>query len=154
MSVLAWAVCCRSERVRHVYVHAGGKIEALGTGMWAAPRGTAGVSGTAGELVETSSATGMMTVETVCAVDVRDNTLPSSSLFGETMSTTPRQAQAASIGVTAPASSTSANPGTTTVKKDKKTEERERREAEKQAKLAEREAKRKEVCSARGWGSE
>ena len=33
----------RSERVRHVYVHAGGKIEALGTaGRWANPRGAAG----------------------------------------------------------------------------------------------------------------
>ena len=29
----------RSERVRHVYVHAGGKIEALGAGRWANPRG-------------------------------------------------------------------------------------------------------------------
>jgi len=32
----------RSERVRHVYVHAGGKIEALGTATrWANPRGAA-----------------------------------------------------------------------------------------------------------------
>ena len=30
----------RSERVRHVYVHAGGKVEALGTGRWAVPRDT------------------------------------------------------------------------------------------------------------------
>lgn len=39
----------RSERVRHVYVHAGGKIEALGTaGRWANPRGGAagGANGT------------------------------------------------------------------------------------------------------------
>ena len=28
----------RSERVRHVYVHAGGKIEALGASRWAKPR--------------------------------------------------------------------------------------------------------------------
>lgn len=62
----------RSQRVRHVYVHAGGKIEALGTGMWAAPRGQGGepaAGGTAG-----APGGGMMTVETVCAVDVRDNT--------------------------------------------------------------------------------
>ena len=53
----------RAERVRHVYVHAGGKIEALGTGMWAAPRDGEGNEG----------ATPTVTVETVCVLDVRDN---------------------------------------------------------------------------------
>lgn len=60
----------RSQRVRHVYVHAGGKIEALGTGMWAAPRGGQGGQPEGGA----APGGGMMTVETVCAVDVRDNT--------------------------------------------------------------------------------
>ena len=60
----------RSERVRHVYVHAGGKVEALGTGMWAAPRGAmAGgdASGAGGDAPT-------VTVQTVCVVDARDNT--------------------------------------------------------------------------------
>ena len=61
----------RSQRVRHVYVHAGGKIEALGTGMWAAPRGAQGGGAPEGGAAPGG---GMMTVETVCAVDVRDNT--------------------------------------------------------------------------------
>ena len=62
----------RSERVRHVYVHAGGKIEALGTGMWAAPR-----DGVAGDSAAAAAAGGAsMVVETVCGVDVRDNTEP------------------------------------------------------------------------------
>merc|ERR1712028_97069 len=52
----------RSERVRHVYVHAGGKVEALGTGSWA--QGQEGEDGGAS----------MGTVETVCVVDARDNT--------------------------------------------------------------------------------
>ena len=53
----------RAGRVRHVYVHAGGKIEALGTGTWAAPRGGGG----GGEVAP------QVTVETVCVVDVRGN---------------------------------------------------------------------------------
>ena len=53
----------RAGRVRHVYVHAGGKIEALGTGTWAAPRGSDGGSVAAPQV----------TVETVCVVDVREN---------------------------------------------------------------------------------
>jgi hypothetical protein len=52
----------RAERVRHVYVHAGGKIEALGTGTWAAPRGSNG-----------SEVAPQVTVETVCVVDIRQN---------------------------------------------------------------------------------
>ena len=57
----------RSDRVRHVYVHAGGKVEALGTGLWAAPRGGA---------ADSSAGAGMMAVETVCAVDIRNNKTP------------------------------------------------------------------------------
>ena len=55
----------RADRVRHVYVHAGGKIEALGTGTWAAPRD--GDDGSGGQ------AAPQVTVETVCVVDVRGN---------------------------------------------------------------------------------
>ena len=112
-----------------MYVHAGGKIEALGTGLWAAPRG-----GGAGEAVEASSATGMMTVETVCAVDVRDNAPPSGPLRDD-VTASPRQS----------ATLTGTGGGPTEVKKDKKTEERERKEADNTAKLAEREAKRQQV---------
>jgi len=53
----------RSERVRHVYVHAGGKVEALGTGAWAQP----------GDDSAGGGAASMVTVETVCVVDARDN---------------------------------------------------------------------------------
>merc|ERR1711865_473903 len=65
----------RSERVRHVYVHAGGKIEALGTGQWAASREESDEVDLAG--------TSMVTVETVCVVDVRDNTTEPEPDFGE-----------------------------------------------------------------------
>lgn len=51
----------RNERVRHVYVHAGGKVEALGT---KAPE--------PGSLSATGSMP-MVTVETVCVVDIREN---------------------------------------------------------------------------------
>jgi len=57
----------RSERVRHVYVHAGGKIEALGAGRWANPRSSNPESD---EPVDPKL---MVTVETVCVVDVREN---------------------------------------------------------------------------------
>ena len=55
----------RSERVKHIYVHAGGKIEALGSGEFDGD--------------ETSSAhrrdsQGLSSVGSVCIVDVRDNT--------------------------------------------------------------------------------
>jgi myosin protein heavy chain len=62
----------RSDRVRHVYVHAGGKIEALGTNRWADPR----LNGEGGENPGGNSselAAAMVTVETVCVVDCREN---------------------------------------------------------------------------------
>ncbi len=70
----------RSERVRHVYVHAGGKIEALGAGndgsRWANPRDAAAAAKTGkssdqvanGQLAATKE-----NVVTVCVVDIRDN---------------------------------------------------------------------------------
>lgn len=75
----------RSERVRHVYVHAGGKVEALGANRWADPRLQ---STTSQSQNANSNATGndsaaagsggndlavMVTVETVCVVDCREN---------------------------------------------------------------------------------
>ena len=63
----------RSGRVRHVYVHAGGKIEALGAVVderWARGRGGDG-STEDGETVSTEAP--MMAVSTVCTVDVRNN---------------------------------------------------------------------------------
>ena len=58
----------RAQRVRHVYVHAGGKIAALGTGTWAAPRG-------ADEAESKAVSAPMVTVETTCVVDVRNNSI-------------------------------------------------------------------------------
>jgi myosin protein heavy chain len=66
----------RGERVRHVYVHAGGKIEALGTGVWAAAQGD-GADADAG-------ASSMVTVETVCVVDCRENTTEAEPEFTDT----------------------------------------------------------------------
>jgi len=65
----------RAERVRHVYVHAGGKIEALGASRWAAPRKEGAPEETAENLKST------VTVETVCVVDVRDNTAEAPSIY-------------------------------------------------------------------------
>lgn len=63
----------RSERVRHVYVHAGGKIEALGAGKWAAPRSeTLSNANRSAEEVRAEHQNAA-TVETVCVVDCRDN---------------------------------------------------------------------------------
>ncbi|KAG5182590.1 leucine rich repeat protein [Tribonema minus] len=66
----------RSERVRHVYVHAGGKVEALGTGLWAAPRNAAAAAAAAAAPAAAAAAAPLVTVETVCVVDVRDNRPP------------------------------------------------------------------------------
>jgi hypothetical protein len=62
----------RAERVRHVYVHAGGKIEALGAGRWAAPR-TDVPTGSKSTEELMSEHKNAATVETVCVVDIRDN---------------------------------------------------------------------------------
>jgi hypothetical protein len=53
----------RAERVKHVYVHQGGKIEALGTNSSLMNTNNA----------NKDSAAALVTVETVCVVDVRDN---------------------------------------------------------------------------------
>jgi hypothetical protein len=69
----------RCDRVRHVYVHAGGKIEALGTvsQLWAHPRDTSNNSNNN----TTSNASGG-NVETICVVDVRDNHPDSAAMPG------------------------------------------------------------------------
>lgn len=54
----------RNDKVRHVYVHAGGKVEALGTG------------GAEQSKPPTQAPAPMLTVETVCVVDVRENVPP------------------------------------------------------------------------------
>jgi hypothetical protein len=58
----------RNERVRHVYVHAGGKVEALGTNSPEKSRKAGG-----------AAAMPMVTVETVCVVDIRENVAPGKS---------------------------------------------------------------------------
>jgi len=75
----------RSERVRHVYVHAGGKIEALGTGGFGAPKSfkddldsntdEGGGGGDSGPMVA---------VETVCVVDIRENS-PQDDIMGNVL---------------------------------------------------------------------
>jgi hypothetical protein len=71
----------RNDRVRHVYVHAGGKVEALGTGVWAAPRKdpSPGSPYDPPGAASPSETVPLVTVETVCVVDVRDNKAASSS---------------------------------------------------------------------------
>jgi hypothetical protein len=64
----------RAERVRHVYVHAGGKIEALGASKWAQPRKDYGQE-------ETADVKSVVNVETICVVDVRDNAPEAPSIF-------------------------------------------------------------------------
>jgi hypothetical protein len=70
----------RNDRVRHVYVHAGGKVEALGTGVWAAPRKDPSPGGPYDPpgAASPSETVPLVTVETVCVVDVRDNKAASS----------------------------------------------------------------------------
>ena len=53
----------RSERVRHVYVHAAGKVEALGIAKWTPVNPPDGAT----------TAEFSASVETVCCVDCRDN---------------------------------------------------------------------------------
>lgn len=59
----------RNERVKHVYVHAGGKIEALGTTTATSSMINAQIASSA---VPVKS--GLIGVETVCVVDVREQT--------------------------------------------------------------------------------
>lgn len=73
----------RSERVRHVYVHAGGKIEALGTGKWNKTRFNKTDTTTGSDDREEGTQNLMkqtMNVETICVVDVRDNEPAKSSM--------------------------------------------------------------------------
>ena len=53
----------RSERVKHVYVHAGGKIEAIGVAL----RNEHGETSASGESLDAAA------VETICVVDIREN---------------------------------------------------------------------------------
>jgi hypothetical protein len=74
----------RSERVRHVYVHVGGKIEALGAalkGQGAADSSAAidGLDGSSSQEIN-EEMKNTTAIETVCIVDVRDNEPSSSSI--------------------------------------------------------------------------
>ena len=71
----------RSERVRHVYVHAGGKVEALGAGRWAQPRGGDTTGAGHGNDEEAPDPKMAVTVETICVVDVRENQPPVAPLL-------------------------------------------------------------------------
>jgi myosin protein heavy chain len=64
----------RNERIKHVYVHAGGKIEALGTNT----NGHLGATGSSSSTIATGAVIG---VETICVVDVRENDVPTNSSF-------------------------------------------------------------------------
>jgi len=69
----------RSSRIRHVYVHAGGKIEALGAVVderWAHGRGGNSEGSADNGESESSKEAPMMAVSTVCTVDVRNNRDP------------------------------------------------------------------------------
>ncbi len=62
----------RSKRVRHVYVHENGKIEAMGTDMQELSGGGGGEEG-GNYGMATKSNVPMVKVETVCIVDLRNN---------------------------------------------------------------------------------
>ncbi|KAF4042752.1 Leucine Rich repeat [Phytophthora infestans] len=66
----------RNERIKHVYVHAGGKIEALGTTSPASQAAivNAQISSTAALGSSGSTHASLIGVETVCVVDVREQT--------------------------------------------------------------------------------
>ncbi|KAG1704314.1 hypothetical protein DVH05_006322 [Phytophthora capsici] len=68
----------RSERIKHVYVHAGGKIEALGTTSPASQTAivNAQISSTATLGSSGSTHASLIGVETICVVDVREQTEP------------------------------------------------------------------------------
>ena len=80
----------RSERVRHVYVHAGGKIEAIGASRWAQPRSSNNDDSNAGNGQQDPKMT--VTVETICVIDVRDNTPDSSTSLDIEMMNSPNGA--------------------------------------------------------------
>ena len=62
----------RSERVKHVYVHAGGKIEALGSSEY--------IGDDASTVHRRDSSQGLSSVGSVCIVDIRDNTTHEASM--------------------------------------------------------------------------
>lgn len=95
----------RCDRVRHVYVHAGGKIEALGTSwaasqVWAHPRD--------GAAAQTAASNSNNNVETICVVDVRDNNPEAAAATAALLGVDELAAVAAATG---PAASSSATGG-------------------------------------------
>ncbi|TYZ58154.1 hypothetical protein PybrP1_002396 [[Pythium] brassicae (nom. inval.)] len=67
----------RNARTKHVYVHAGGKIEALGTTSAAASALHLNAQAMSSGVGATTSS-GLIGVETICVVDVREQTSPES----------------------------------------------------------------------------
>lgn len=136
----------RSERVRHVYVHAGGKIEALGTGMWAAPRGTV-------PSADNQNAGSMMTVETVCALDVRDQkAMTRTSVLDEFGMSAPKSpvrsgSEPPQAGSTAPAQSGGGGSGGHgSTKSSRKPADTSKMTEEQRQKEVERQLRRDKVC--------
>lgn len=73
----------RSGRVRHVYVHAGGKIEALGTGN---ENSSSANSDTIGDVQpENTADESTLVVKTVCIVDIRDNNQNGATNLGKSV---------------------------------------------------------------------
>lgn len=66
----------RSERIKHVYVHAGGKIEALGTTNQESQAANVNAQDSSVATLESSKSphASLINVETVCVVDVREQT--------------------------------------------------------------------------------
>ncbi len=95
----------RSERVRHVYVHAGGKIEALGAGRWAQPRGS-GDDSTDDRVAQDPKMA--VTVETICVVDCRENSPPVAPML-DAMSIDPNSKSLSNIEKTTLMQSSSGN---------------------------------------------
>lgn len=62
----------RNERTKHVYVHAGGKIEALGTTSTSSSMANAHAMSSAVGASTVTANSGLIGVETICIVDVRE----------------------------------------------------------------------------------
>lgn len=132
----------RNDKVRHVYVHAGGKVEALGTG------------GAEPIKPPTQAPAPMLTVETVCVVDVRENVPPGKTKADDLAGVKPSVASGSTAAAALPTASGARNGGdkpapsqhklSTSPARNSKAAELERRdrlraEKEEQVKLAKRE---------------
>lgn len=69
----------RNEHTKHVYVHAGGKIEALGTTSTSSSVVNAHAMSSAVGASTVNANSGLIGVETICVVDVREQVAPSNA---------------------------------------------------------------------------